>query len=294
MFLFATVEMGQTIISKSDDYLKRLSSYEYSLKMNSNHIVGESEFIRYLISCVEPWSNEEITKFAVILDLIEEKVNKLGITFKNEIILVKTNGKDEWNSAYTRENAIFLPPYKINYTEEKLEKLILHELFHVLFRSRKEIQPLLYDFIGFTFTNEIKLPYSLENRKLTNPDGPVLNYCVEAKETEHSLYLCPLTMVREGRTAIDTTRDIMESIEFGFMEAEKKEGQWQIVLNNGKAVFWDPSGLEFPFCGIQDAGTLDPNEILAEAFTELALGDYNEQTFIDMSRFKEILCKSAQ
>src|SRR5678816_3416853 len=98
-----------------------------------------------------------------------------------KILLVHTSGKEEGNAAYTRGNAIFLPSAMLTFAADKLEGTLCHELFHVLSRNDAETRQRLYGIIGFRACEEIPLPAMLKDRKLTNPDAPLINCTIDLK-----------------------------------------------------------------------------------------------------------------
>jgi hypothetical protein len=96
---------------------------------------SEQEFLTFLENCVLEWSTEDCRKIDIVMKIIDSKFYNLNIEVP-KIIFVKTNGKDEWNSAYTRMNCIFLPVNKLKNSVEKLIRLIIHEIFYII--SRKD------------------------------------------------------------------------------------------------------------------------------------------------------------
>ena len=284
-FIFADVKKSRELITRVDEYLDRLSHIELSMRLGRS-VVSATEYAKSLGSCVMEWEERDKTRLETVLDKVEEIINTSGMII-DDIYIVKTDGSDEYRSAYTRGRTIFLPPNKIAYKQDSLEELILHEFFHVFFRSRKDIQSRLFILVGFVLINEIELPGSLADRKLTNPDGPVLNYCISIKIEDRSIFVCPITMLKHGLNRIDSAKDIMESIEFGLLEIEKNDGIWQPVITGGSPsiIYAGDDGL-----GVKglSADMLDPNEVLAEAFVELAL-NRRRQSFVDYDEFMQII-----
>src|SRR5258706_165708 len=60
-----------------------------------------------------------------------------------------------------------------------LDKLFLHELFHVLSNQNPELRKTLYAIIGFKPSPGVAFPKSLRDRKITNPDAPTIDYHID-------------------------------------------------------------------------------------------------------------------
>src|SRR5262249_36039098 len=88
------------------------------------------------------------------------------------IVLIHTSGDEEANAAYTRGTAIVLPTKVLSYQPTQLDRLLLHELFHVLGRHDGAVRAKLYRIIGFEPCEPIEPPASLAPRRITNPDAP--------------------------------------------------------------------------------------------------------------------------
>ena len=94
------------------------------------------------------------------------------LSLPRTIQMVKTSGAEEGGAAYTRGTAIVLPKGGLAKSQKEFEKLICHELFHILSRQNPRLREQLYEAIGFTHCNEIEFPPELASRKITNPDAP--------------------------------------------------------------------------------------------------------------------------
>lgn len=209
---------------------------------------------------------------------MKEIIDNLGIALKEEIILVKTNGRDEWNSAYTRCSAIFLPSKKIkSYDEKRLVRFLLHEFFHVFFRARKDLQKYFYEVIGFKLINEIELPEDLKNRKLTNPDGPFINSCIEVKYENNLINTVPIILLKGDHTNVNSSKDILKSITVKLLVIEYEKDKWNVKMINEKPLLIDASQVKgfFEKVGENTTDIIDPDEILAENFVFLAFNERN-------------------
>ena len=236
------------------------------------------------------WSCEDKELLTPVLKSVSEALTEKNINVPQEITLIKTDGRDEWNSAYTRGSSIFLPPKKLAYDRDKLARLIIHEVFHVLFRLREEVQKPLFNLIGFRMTNEIDLPECFKERKLTNPDGPPINSRFEFKHNGGLISAAPVILLKPGCSTVNSTKDILSSISIKMMVLEEKNGMWQPKLENNQPTFIEPTSISklVESVGNDFAASPDPNEILAEAFVKMVFGEQDDK--IDIARLQSILC----
>jgi hypothetical protein len=171
MILFADLDQARALLSRSDAFTSRLGSFERQARMKSVHPVSEKEFLAFAAGCALPWERQEQDHLKTVIRNIELRLQKYRSLFPVEILLIKTNGRNEADCAYTRQNAIILPPVKIVYPAERLERFLVHELFHILLRHQPELRSELYGLLGFLPCNEIAWPPELCERRITNPDA---------------------------------------------------------------------------------------------------------------------------
>ena len=75
--------------------------------------------------------------------------------------MIKTTGREEGNAAYCRGKAIVLPASKLQLPPNRLQRLLMHELFHLLSRQDPQLRKQLYGIVGFTPCDPIALPASM-------------------------------------------------------------------------------------------------------------------------------------
>ncbi len=110
-----------------------------------------------------------------------------------DLIKIKTNHYGP-NVYYTRENAILIPDNVL--TEDQghtLYAVMLHEIFHILSRTKPELKKNLYELIGF-YKSDVNpvYPESLRKIALTNPDGIDDSYFIELKNGDSSVNAVPV------------------------------------------------------------------------------------------------------
>ncbi|OCL26717.1 hypothetical protein U472_12155 [Orenia metallireducens] len=272
LFEFANIQKSKKIIAKRDQYLKELSPHEYALKMKKNESIKEKEFIEFLQSCVLEWEEGEILKLKDILSELKKELN-LHINISKPIYIVKTNGLEEWNSAYTRENAIILPSKRINSDDKvKLKKLIIHELFHVISKNFPSLREKLYAILGYKKINNIILSDKLKSIKLTNPDAPTINYCTWVYLKKDLVPVVPIILIKADRKNIDSTQDILKSITTKMLILEEDDSYYKVLKESKLISRQDINRLKNPVAN--EMKYLEhPEEIIANSFTQVVTGD---------------------
>jgi len=275
-FTFASIEKGQAVLSENDEYLQKMNPFERSLKMKTDFDISQEDYISFLKKNVVDWQDREISKVNKALDILEDKLGKLEIDFSGKVILIKTTGNEEWNSAYTRSSAIILPIKKIEaYNEKDMARLLAHELYHIISRKNVLLREELYSIIGFTTIDTIDFPVELASRRLTNPDAYYDNIYIELLYQDRKVKLTPIISLKENYENIDCNEDILESLSMKFIAIEKKNNRWQAEYENGEPIYLDLKDLPtfFDEVGRNVEYNIEPDEIIAENFTMLVFGD---------------------
>ena len=173
-YRFATRAESQMLITDIDNLTNKLNSFDINLRMEKKD-GKKSELLRLAMNETKNWSDTDKKKIETAIKSLQSKIDKqkLKIKYPQEIILVKTSMKEEMNvAAYTRKNWIALGEDFIqNASNEELEYLIAHEMFHVLTRSNTDFKKSVYSIIGFNVTDkELFFPIDITEKKVSNPD----------------------------------------------------------------------------------------------------------------------------
>ena len=211
MYKIIDKKEGQTLISKKDVYLNSMSDSVMKAKMRTSKKITKNEFIEYLGDSISEFTIQETERLERCLTKMQDALNDFGLRNPMVINIVKTNGNDEWNSAYTRGNTIFLPNKKLdNYNEENLYKLLLHEYFHVYSRINDDIRKDLYGLLDFKKYDGTPIPEPIMKHVVYNPDAmELVSAVVDYNGEEHKVI--PLIIMED--IAIDSSKDITKSIQ---------------------------------------------------------------------------------
>ncbi|WFD11473.1 hypothetical protein [Tepidibacter hydrothermalis] len=260
-------------ITKKDDFIQAVNIFEMMMKMSSHSEVTMHQYIKHLGTTVQEWEVYEKNKLEFILDLCNAAIEKKMSNIHLKINLAKTDGRDEYNSAYTRGNTIYLPPNKIKYETNRLVRLILHEIFHIITRTNRMLKKSIYSLIGYELINPIELSKKLDILYLVNPDCPFIDSFRVVRRNGVKCNVSPIITLNKNLSEIDTSVDIFKSIELKYIEIIEEAG----VYSSG-SILYDITELNVE--ENEKAFLLNqPEEILAEEFVSFILGEVTKIDF---------------
>lgn len=192
VFHYASRSEAEQLLSVRDDFTTRLSPFDRAARMKVAIDPGQKAFLQFVRSNVVEWTPKERARLETLTADLTKKLSRFASWLPKRIVLIKTTGTEEGNAAYTRGNAIVLPPSRLALQDNALEPLLCHELFHILSRSNPRLRDQLYETIGFRRVPELTYPQSLRHRRITNPDAPVLEHAVQVQAQGKTLWAVPL------------------------------------------------------------------------------------------------------
>ncbi len=271
---FASLDEGRTLVSTSDTFTKALSRFDLQVRFQTTGAVTEKELLTFLTGEVVAW--DEATQQAIVESIgrLRPRLLNLRLPLPGTVTLIHMSGKDEANAAYTRGSAILLPRDRLRTLKtDGLDRLLVHELFHVLSRSAPELRRELYKIIGFEVCEPISPPSALAELKLTNPDAPLIDCQIELKEGEETFHAAPLLYSSANTYDAATKPSLFKYLTFRLMKVEFHEGRWQPVLKDGEPILIEPrSSKSFADqIGQNTNYIIHPDEILADNFVHLVM-----------------------
>lgn len=186
---------------------------------------------------------------------------------------IKTDGSEESHAAYTRHDAIILPAAKLPAdpspgSQYRLAKLIAHEASHVFSRLYPEMRDRLYGRLGFRHVGPIELGEYLENRRITNPDGVLLEHVIEVQHPQRGSFPAVLAIYsKSDRFSPDQGRRIFDYLQSGlFPVVQEGQGYRVVVGTDGVPPVYRPQEVTgfFEKIGRNTNYIIHPDEILAE------------------------------
>ncbi|MBL8645473.1 MAG: hypothetical protein JNK21_16185 [Rhodospirillaceae bacterium] len=269
-FAFATAEEGRAILTARDDYVQRLSPFDRAAKMKTDRDLTEQEYLTLVGQNALDWPADEKAMVQAVLADVGPRVNALNLSWPDAVMFVKTTGAEEGDAAYTRANAIFLPPGRLSEkARAEMPSLIVHELFHVLSRHSTALRDRLYAAIGFTPCGEPALPPKLARVKITNPDAPVNQHCITLSVAGKPARMMPLIYSSVEKYDVAKGGAFFQYLRFGFVEIA--DGPGGGLANDTVVPFQDTAGF-LEQVGRNTQYIIHPEEILADNFSYLVLG----------------------
>jgi hypothetical protein len=275
MMHFSSQSEGRQVLIAKDDFIQRLSPFDRSARMKTDKAVSAGELLEFIGKNVVDWTKEETQTVQATIEAMQPLFRDLPLSLPQTVQLIKTTGAEEGNAAYTRSTAIVLPKAVLVKSQQELQQLICHELFHILSRQNPALREELYGIIGFTKCNEIKLPPELERRKITNPDAPRNDHFIRLQIGGHESLAVPVLLSSVETYDVKRGGEFFAYLQFQFLVVEKDRGS-----ANLKAVSESSSpklaGMESVSGFMEQVGKntdyiIHPEEILADNFALLVL-----------------------
>jgi hypothetical protein len=273
---FASLSRAQEILGTSDRFVRRTGAFERAARMKSTRPVEEDEFLRFAAGQARAWEPDEIRKLVRSLAPLIPRLQAHPLALPKTVWVVKTSGEEEGGSAYTRENAVMLPPRKLEYSVEQLEPFLAHELFHVFTRFYPDKRDRLYEAIGFQRCGEVALPKGIKSRKLTNPDVPGNLHCIHVQYKGQPVAVMPVVYLAGSLNEISAPeRSFFDVVRFHWMVVEGSGERWSPVERADGPLFLELDALTgfFEQVGVNTRATEHPEEILASNFALLAMDE---------------------
>jgi hypothetical protein len=270
---FATAEEGAAILSAEDDFTRSLSRFDLQCRLQTGNNVRLADWRKFASAEVRDWSDEQAKPVIESLARLRPRLEKLRLTLPKTISLVHTTGKEEAGAAYTRGSAIVLPDKVLAYTPMQLDKLLVHELFHVLSRNNPALRRDLYAIVGFRLCPPIDLPGDLADRRITNPDAPLVDCLIELADGGRTYVGAPVLYANATQYDAHQGGSLFRYLTFRLLVVEQQSGQWRPVLKDGKSVVIDPKTAPgfFEQVGKNTNYIIHPDEILADNFVHLVM-----------------------
>lgn len=267
----AGVAQGRKVLLERDAFAESLSRFDRQSRLDTTRDVTTDELLRFAAKQVLPWTDEDAQRVAEATASLRPKLRPLGDIFPREVLLIQTTGREEGGAAYTRGEAIILPAGKIRQPPERLERLLTHELFHVLSRHDPKLRKRLYEIVGFEVCDDVPLPAGLKDRKITNPDAPRID-CVIRLEFDDRAAACAPVLIASAEDYEPGARGgFFKYLQFRLMEVRPRETGFAPKLVDGAPVLHEPKDADnyFELIGRNTGYIIHPDEILADNFVHL-------------------------
>jgi hypothetical protein len=289
----ASATEAKQLLTTRDDFIQRLSPFDRSARMKVDRPVSEEAFLKFVGENVSEWTPADVETLQAPLDQIQAHLRELPLPFPPIVQLIKTTGAEEGNAAYTRGTAIILPKNELGKTQNELEKLLYHELFHVLSRQNPKLREELYAIIGFTGCDEIAFLRELDSRKITNPDAPRNDHFIRLQDAGQEFLAVPILFSTAEAYNVKRGGEFFDYLNFQFLVVEKGPNKRTLkaVYENSKPKLIELKAVSgfFEQIGRNTQYVIHPEEILADNFALLLFGEQKPPSPEILQKMKNIL-----
>lgn len=269
VLVFAEPQQAREHLMEKDDFIKNLSPFDRSARLATDKPVTEEEFLKYVAEQILPWTDGEKKRIREMVESIANRVNNLEPNLPPEILLIKTTGREEGGASYCRANAIVLPSSALYGMNVDMEKVLIHELFHIISANNSKLREALYNVINFRKCNDVELPAELRDRKITNPDGIKNDHYIELKYKDGLIRVIPILYSFNEKYDVALGGSFFSYMRMNLLALEKAGDKWRYKSgDNGKPVLltvWEVPDYNNKI-GLNTEFTIHPDEILAENF----------------------------
>jgi hypothetical protein len=252
---FIDARTASSIIAEKDDYISNFSEFDLQSRLGTTKKVSKEDLVESLSKQTLDWTNSE------------------------EIMLIKTTGREECDAAYTRNTCIYVPISMVQWPYDELKELIAHELFHVISTTNPKFRNELYLKLGFTACPELDVPNEYKHLYVSNPDTIGKNcyvaFQINGAQIKAVPFLYSETPFKGGY--------FFEYFRFTFLESEMKDNKCLPLYENNRPKFINAPQKLFDLCEEIDPYNnqhrLHPEEILAYYWSLLPFSESKLQLY---------------
>jgi hypothetical protein len=262
---------GGKLLGKHDDFIDSLSPFDRQARLQATADPGTEAFLRATVEDVVDWAEDDRLRVQAAVKAVASKLADWKPLWPVDIVCICVGGKVESNAAYTRANAIVLPRDKVRAGGPMLERLVTHELFHVISRAQPALRKSLYRIIGFEVCPPIDAPPKLAPSRIANPDAPLWDCVLKVRIDEQEKLVTPILFATPPDFAPGQGRGLFQQLTFKLLEVEadpKKPEHYLAVQADDSPVLHDPRLVE-DFANAIGGNTkyiIHPDEVLADNF----------------------------
>ena len=294
---FATAEEGSRLLGTRDAFVAAMSAYDRAARTGRSGTVSEKDFVEFAAAQALDWEPAEAGKITASVAKIKANIARLRLPFPPEVLLIKTTGHEEAGTPYTRGNAIILPRQILEVAPAELERVITHEIFHVISRHFPELRKALYAIVGFRDCGPLVAPPELAARRITNPDAPDDRYCITLERNSppstSSLTYYPVLFAEEDAFDPAAAGTYLDRLKFRLLAVTRENGRWIAQRAGTGLVLQDADSVpEYAAAiGLNTRYIIHPEEILADNFELLVRGGRRVRTPRILEELQRVLAE---
>lgn len=269
---FATATQAGEILSANDLFARSLSPLDRQIRMAAAIPPSAETFLEFAAAQAIDWPVEEAARLTDSLQRLRPRLAELAVGLPESITLIRTNGKEDV-APYTRGRSIVFHPKYVK-GGKRLDRLLAHELFHIISRADPDLRDRLYAVIGFEACGVIEHPEALKARRLTNPDAPQNAHLIRVEIDGEERPAMPILLANAPYDP-ESDATIFNLLSVKFLVLEKGPDAWRPVTKaDGSPYAVAPvrvTNFEEQI-GRNTGYIIHPEEILADNFAHLIIG----------------------
>lgn len=290
----ADVDEGASLLRSEDRFTAELSRFDRQCRLQTSAEVTLQDYLRFAGGEVLAWRKQDIRLLRPILHRIGMRFSEFALPLPPEILLIRTTGREEGNAAYCRQHAVVLPQSYLEDPAARLERILIHEFFHILSSHNAELRKQMYALIGFRFTQPIVWPEPLMHRRLTNPDGPATDVVIKIEDGDEMRMATPILFASAENFEPQAGKKIFDYLVFRLMLLDPDGEHWKPREVDGELQL--RAADEVPSfhrqIGRNTGYVLHPDEIMAENFVHLMMETEDLATPKLVEQLRDLLTKS--
>lgn len=272
---FANVTEAAEVLAAEDDFTRRLTRFDLQSRLRSEEELTVADYQQAVVAGIRPWTEPFVETVLPAAQQLADRLQRFDLPLPAEILLVYTSGKGESGAPHTRGNAIVLPEKRLARRPDDLLRLLAHELFHILTRQSPIWRDQMYATIGFQPCDEVRLSESQRDRRITNPDAPVVEHFITVQIDEADAHVAPVLIANVPQ--YDASRDaaFFSYLQVQFVQLQWQDGHWTPMLHDDGTTVGHPLAALDGFMsqiGDNTRYLIHPEEILADNFSFLVTG----------------------
>lgn len=184
--VFLSQDDGSVEISRRDDYVAAMSRFDLQSRTGSLQPITADDYLRAMPAHVRGFSEDERQRVAAALGTVLDRMVAMDLQPPGnpaEVRFVRTDGKEEGDAlAYTRGGSIFVCDGLFTQDAVSLPHVIAHEMFHLWSRANPDVVRWpTHEALGFVRATGASFPASLADRRIANPDDPLVQDTVDVQ-----------------------------------------------------------------------------------------------------------------
>lgn len=288
---FASLAESKNVLGKRDTFIQAMSRFDRQCRMNTAVEPTDEELLRFLAAQAMPWEPQQMQWLEQRILSIRQKIAPLQLSLPPQVVFVQTSGKEEGNAAYCRYPAVILPQQVTRKGAEEVERLLMHELFHIMSVHNASFRQAMYRLIGFQTCEEIELPQPFAARKLTNPDSPTVNCWIDVDVNGKRVPAAPLLYASAEQFDPGKGGSLFTYLQFRLVLLEKSGDTFRPIMQGDMPIMVDPKKLPsfYDQIGRNTDYIIHPDEILADNFTFMVQSRPNLATPLLIDRMRQVI-----